>query len=396
MEKHNKKIIGFNIVEVIIIIIISGVTSSIATGIIASSNNSTSAGIAYSDLIKDKNVRNFLDVYSDVLDDYYEDVDKDKVIDSAIKGMMNYLDDKYTTYLDDNQSDSLNNSLAGTYKGIGVYVKEGGTIEEVFENSPAEKAGLRVGDQIVEVNNQDVTQMKLSDMTGLIKGSDSSVELKIKRDSNTFNVNVEVKIIEKPAIDYEVKTKDDKKYGYLVIGSFTSTVSDQVQKAVKKMESENIEALIIDLRYNGGGYLSAASDIASMFLEKDKLIYSLEGKVDRDTYEDKTDEKRNYKVVVLVNEGTASASEILAAALKDSYGATIVGKKTYGKGKVQQTKTLNDGTMVKYTTAKWFRPNGECVDEVGITPDYEVELEKNEQDEIVDTQLDKAIEVIFN
>ena len=189
--------------------------------------------------------------------------------------------------------------------------------------------------------------------------------------------------------------KNGQNIGYMYIETFSTTVANQVEKALKRIDNDKISKLIIDLRNNGGGYLSAASDIASMFLEKGKKIYSLEDKDSIKDYNDETDEKKNLKVVLLVNDGTASASEILTAALKDSYGAEVVGTTTFGKGKVQQTKSLSDGTMVKYTTARWLRPNGECIDNIGIKPDYEVDLIKNENDEIIDTQLEKAIEVVL-
>ena len=205
---------------------------------------------------------------------------------------------------------------------------------------------------------------------------------------------MEVKNINKPALSYSVEEFNNKKLGYIQIQTFSQTLAEQVKQTLNKIEKDNISGLIIDLRGNGGGYLNAATDTASLFLEKGKVIYSLENKNSLDTTKDETDEKRSYPIVVLVNEGTASASEILAGALKDSYGATIVGKKSYGKGKVQQVKNLKDGSTVKYTTARWLRPNGECVDGVGIIPDYEIEIEIVDETTVVDTQLKKAIEVL--
>ena len=158
-------------------------------------------------------------------------------------------------------------------------------------------------------------------------------------------------------------------------------------------------SLIIDLRSNTGGYLSAAEDIASLFLEKGKIIYSLKTKNDELVVKDKTASKTNYKIIVLIDNNTASASEILAASLKESYGATIVGKTSFGKGKVQQTMRLKDGSMAKYTSAKWFTPNGSSIDGKGIIPDFDVDLlvEKDEGTKTVkvtDSQLNKAIELL--
>lgn len=395
MEKHTKKIVGFNLIEVIIIIVISGVTSSIATGVISMHNSRTSSGTTYAELLQDEGVKSFLDVYSGVVNGYYENVDKNKAIDSAINGMMNYLGDEYTTYLNGDATDSLTNSLAGSYVGIGVYIKDGAIIESTFEDSPAEKAGLQKGDKIVGINNEDVTNKSLEEVTKMIKDKKGFITLSIIRNNQKQDVKVEVKEIDKPAITTTTLEKNGQNIGYMYIETFSTTVANQVEKALKKIDNDKISKLIIDLRNNGGGYLSAASDIASMFLEKGKKIYSLEDKDSIKDYNDETDEKKNLKVVLLVNDGTASASEILTAALKDSYGAEVVGTTTFGKGKVQQTKSLSDGTMVKYTTARWLRPNGECIDNIGIKPDYEVDLIKNENDEIIDTQLEKAIEVVL-
>ena len=396
MERHSKKVIGFNIIEVIVIIIISGLTASIATGIITMSNSRTSSGTTYAELLQDEKIKNFLDVYADIVNGYYENVDKDKAIDSAIKGMTDYLGDKYTTYLNDSETNSLNNSLAGSYNGIGVSVNTDAIIQSVFDDSPAEKAGIKEGDKIIAINDEDVTQKEVTEITNMIKSKKGMIKLTLNRNNNNINIDVNVGEVNKPAILYDVKDKDNKKVGYVYVSAFTTTVYDQFKKAINKMESQNIQGLIVDLRSNGGGYLNAAADMSQLFIEKDKILYTLEGKDSIQTTRDETDEKRNYNIVVLVNEGTASASEIMTAALKDSYPHTkIVGVKTYGKGKVQQVKSLTDGTMVKYTTARWLRPNGDCIDNIGIVPDYVVDLIKDDKEEIEDTQLQKAMEVIF-
>ena len=396
MERHSRKVIGFNIVEVIIIVIISGLTAAIATGIITMSNSRTSSGITYAELLKDEKVKNFLDVYADIVSGYYENVDKDKALDSAINGMMNYLGDKYTTYLNDSETDSLNNSLAGSYNGIGVSVDPAAVIVSVFDDSPAQKAGIKAGDKIIAINDEDMTQKEVSEITNIIKSYTGKIKLTVNRDNSNISFDVSVGQVNKPAVLSEIKEKDNKRVGYIYVSAFTTTVFDQFKKSLSKLEAQGFNGLIIDLRSNGGGYLSSAEEISSIFIEKDKVLYSLEGKDSIQTIKDQTSESKNYNIVVLVDEKTASASEIMAAALKDSYPKTkIVGVKTYGKGKVQQVKNLTDGTMVKYTTARWLRPNGECIDNIGIVPDYVVDLIKDENGEIEDTQLEKAMEVIF-
>ena len=179
MERHSRKVIGFNIVEVIIIVIISGLTAAIATGIITMSNSRTSSGITYAELLKDEKVKNFLDVYADIVSGYYENVDKDKALDSAINGMMNYLGDKYTTYLNGSETDSLNNSLAGSYNGIGVSVDPAAVIVSVFDDSPAQKAGIKAGDKIIAINDEDMTQKEVSEITNIIKSYTGKIRLTV-------------------------------------------------------------------------------------------------------------------------------------------------------------------------------------------------------------------------
>ena len=215
---------------------------------------------------------------------------------------------------------------------------------------------------------------------------------------NDQSIDFSVKIADIYTVDVNYKTYENN-IGYLDIDIFSKTVGEQTKKALTSLENSGMQKLIIDLRDNTGGYLESAEDIANMFLEKGELIYSLENKSASADYYDETDEYKDYPIVIILNEKSASASEILAAALKDSYGATLVGTKSYGKGKVQQTYTLNDGSMAKYTSAKWLRPNGECIDGIGLKPDYEVvqTVTQDENGNIIqeeDTQLLKAIEII--
>ena len=241
--------------------------------------------------------------------------------------------------------------------------------------------------------------MSSDNIAKLIKESpNKKAKLTILRGEETLEVEVEVQSLATPVVDYKILEGNNKKVGYLLISSFSDTLTSQVENALNDLESSGIESLILDLRNNGGGLLTAAKDTASLFLEKGKAIYGLEGNSKASKtkfYYDETETHRTYPVIVLVNGATASASEILTAALKDSYGATTVGTTTYGKGKVQQTKKLSDGSLVKYTTSRWLTPNNECIDEYGISPDYGVEIEYQYDDEeniigYTDTQLAKA------
>ena len=391
----DKKIKGFGLLETIIIILITSMVSSIATGIILYNSYKDNAGITYDEIAEDEALKEFLDVYSSLSSEYYETVDKKALLQSAIDAMTNYLGDKYTTYLSEEERLLLEEQLKGEYTGIGVLIEKN-VIKQVFDDSPAKLKGVEVGDIIIKVNGEDVTDKEATYITSAIKKHNDKATITFLRNQEEFDLTIEFSELDVPAIKYEVLQGS---IGYIYINSFSNTLAKQVKQALKKLDEEDIKSLIIDVRDNSGGYLSAAYDLASLFIEKGKIIYSLADSKNKVSYEDKTQEHQTYPIVVLVNENSASASEILAAALKESYNAILVGKTTYGKGKVQQTKQLSDGSMVKYTSAKWYTPSDVCIDGIGITPDYSIDLEiKYDENgnikDIKDTQLLKAQELL--
>lgn len=383
---------GFNLISVIIIICITSVVSAVTAGIIVTNNYN----LSYSDISNDKELSDFLKAYSNIVNNYYEDIDKDKMLDSALNAMLNYLGDNYTTYLTDEQRKALEESLQGTYKGIGVEINKERVITKVTKNGPAEMAGLQAGDRFMSIDGT-----KLNDTDGnavgvLIRGTDKeAVDIIVNRNGEELSFNVKIGTIEEPAITYEMK---ENNIGYIQISKFSRPLTSQMENALKELESSGMKKLIIDLRNNTGGYLDSAETTANLFLKKGKLIYSLEDKKSKEDYYDQTDTYRDYPVVVLINSNSASSAEILAAALKDSYGAVLVGQTSYGKGKVQQTYDMEDGSMAKFTSAKWLRPTGDCIDKKGIKPDFEVaqttQTDENGEELIIDTQLVKALEVI--
>lgn len=387
---------GFNLVSVIIIICISSIVSGITTGIIATNSYKSSTGLSYNDILNDQELNDFLEVYSSILSNYYEDVNKEEMLDTAVDAMLNYLGDTYTSYLNSDEREALEERLKGTYEGIGIRILNT-TIDSIVADSPAEEAGLQAGDVIVSVNGNNVTDKSGDEISILIKNSDNNtVNLVINRNGTelSFDLKIASDLIS-PAINYKMI---DNTIGYLQIELFSKTLSIQVEKAISDLKNQGMAKLIIDLRDNTGGYLESAEATANIFLEKGKLIYSLEDKEKTTDYYDESEESTNFPIVILLNSTSASASEILAAALKDSYGAVFVGEKSYGKGKVQQTYQLSDGSMAKLTSAKWLRPNGQCIDGIGLIPDYESSLIINTNEtgeaEIIDNQLNKAIEVI--
>ena len=384
----------FGLAEIFVVVFSTVILSSFITGLIMYKTYNFESN--YSQMNTDKDLQGFIDIYSTVIDKYYTDINKKEMLESAISGMINYLDDKYSTYLTAEEAAALEKQLQGEYKGIGVQLVEGNIIYAVFENSPAAKAGLKVEDVIIKVDGKSVTKLTPSEVATLIKGiTKEKFAITVLRNKKEIDFELSTTKLNIPAIDTQIIEKNGKKIGYIYISTFSSTVGEQVTDAVNKFAKEKIDSLIVDVRYNSGGFLSAAEEIANIFLDKGKIIYYLKDKDGTKVYKDKTKANQKYNIVVLINGTSASASEILAGALKDSYGAVIVGTTSYGKGKVQQTQNLSDGSMIKYTTAQWLRPNKECIDGIGIEPDYKVELKVNDKTgEVTDTQLEKAKDLL--
>lgn len=382
-NKFNKA--KFDLWEVICISLFSSLVMSFCTGYLVYNGNSCSYGVNGDEYLAELNK-----AYNEIKSSYYSSVDLGALVDAGISGMFGYLGDPYTTYLDKGQTESLTNSLSGKYTGIGigVSVSDDGvvTINKVYENTPAEGAGLMVGDVIVNVNGTEICNDFTTDISSIIKNS-VDVNLIVYRDGNSLEFNLKSDSLYIPSVSSDIYDG----VGYIAISKFNESVFEQFEYHLNKLENSGINGLIIDLRGNTGGYLSSASNIAELFLEKGKVIYSLNEQSVTSVTKDDTDESRDYKVYILVNSSTASASEILAAALRDSYGAVLVGSTTYGKGKVQKTNMLSDGTMYKYTSAKWLTPGGVCIDEVGLEPDISVDVSNDVDEDVV---FNRALEEI--
>lgn len=395
-NKNSSKV--FNLGWILAIVVATSIISALTTGVIIYNNNKIGNKLSYSDLSKDEKLNQFLEVYANITSDYYQDVNKEELLEKAITAMMNYLGDDYTSYLNNDNTNDLMTQLAGKYNGIGVAISnEDKSITKVYDDTPASKAGIQAGDIIVGVNEVDTSNISAAEVVNMIKSNKDYFTLKLKRGEEIISVSVKNENIISPNIEYNVI--ENTKIGYMSIDAFSSTLDIQMQKALNKLESDGITSLIIDLRNNTGGYLDMASKVTSMFIKKGEKIYSLNEKNQVNHYFDETEEHREYPIVILTNNNTASASEIMAAALKESYGADLVGETTFGKGKVQQTMKLDDGSMVKYTSAYWLTPNGTCIDEIGITPNYlvsneEILDEEGRVTEIIDRQLEKAINIL--
>lgn len=348
-----------------------------------------------------KELSKFMEVYKIITENYNGNVDKDELIEEAINGMLSSVGDEYTGYFDSETTDEFNELVTGVYEGIGCTItsfENKVKVVEVFENGPAFKAGLQAGDLITFVDNQDVSKMTLDEVSGYIKNKkEASVDVIVLRENKELNLKITRGKVDTPVVTSKTFELNGKKIGYLGISMFSSTSATQFSEKLKKLEENGIDSLIIDVRGNNGGYLSNVTTILNSLLPKGKVIYQMEKNDVKEKTFDKTDESREYPIVVLTNGYSASASEILAAAIKESYGGYVVGTTTYGKGTVQQTKVLSDGTMIKFTVENWLTPDGNWINDVGIKPTHEIKMSEsyydNPKDEN-DLQLQKALELV--
>lgn len=335
-----------------------------------------------------------LENFRSVIDEYYKgDIDEEKLLDSTIKGYVDGLGDKYTTYMPKEEWDEFQESALGNFVGIGIYMTENSDelIEVVspMEDSPAKKAGIIAGDIIVEVNGESVIGQSTDIVSSKIKGEEgTNVSIKIKRNDEylTFDlVRENIKI-------YHVYSEIlDNNVGYISLITFDTGCADEFYKKLTELKDKGITKLVIDLRNNTGGIVNESLNIAEMFINKgNKLLITEDNKNNKVTTYAKSDAIVDMDVVVLCNKYTASASEILIGALRDNNIAKTVGTQTYGKGVIQQIFKLKDGGALKITTEEYYTPNETKINKVGITPDVEVELKDGEED----TQLNKAIEIL--
>lgn len=366
----------YNAKEVIIVMIFSiGIGFLMCFGII-----SIFTGKNYFKVTRD--LDKVIDTYYAIVDNYYGELDKNSIIDGAVEGMISSVGDTFTTYTTTDDTETFNETINGSYEGIGCSVatyNDGKiVVVEVFEDSPAYISGLKVGDIIIKIDDNSLEGKNGTDVSNYVKNSGKDkVVLTITRDSEEKEITINLSKVDIPYVHGEIIEKEGKKIGYIKISLFANNSYKQFKNKLEKLEKENIDGLIIDVRDNSGGYLTSVTDICNLFLEKGKVIYQLQDESGTVKKKDTTKEKRTYDIAVLINRSSASASEILASAIKESYKGLVVGESSYGKGTVQQTKKLLDGSMIKYTTQKWLTPNGNFINEIGVTPTNEVILSED-------------------
>ncbi|WP_022775439.1 S41 family peptidase [Butyrivibrio sp. AE2015] len=331
---------------------------------------------------------------------YKTDVSSEAKANGLYKGLMDSLDDPYSVYYTEEELTELMNDTAGIYYGIGAYVSMDQTtslprISGVIEGTPAEEAKLQTDDIIYEVDKQSTQGLELSEVVSLIKGEEgTTVHLTILRGSDLDEIEVDVMRAQVSVPTVTTKVMDDG-VGYLQITEFDEVTPDQFTEGMAELRANDIKGLIIDLRSNPGGSLTAVCDIARQLLPKGTIVYTVDRDGNREDYTCDGTHEIDIPVVVLVNKYSASASEILSGAIKDYGIGTLVGTTTYGKGIVQRIFDLKDGTAIKLTVSNYYTPNGNDIHGVGIDPDVEIEFDADAYaEDKTDNQLDKAVEVL--
>ncbi|WP_066065487.1 S41 family peptidase [Neobacillus soli] len=317
--------------------------------------------------------------YDLILDRYVEKVDQDKLVEGAIQGMLSVLKDPYSVYMDQETAQQFSQTLDSSFEGIGAEVgMVDGKIVIVspFKNSPAEKAGIKPNDQIIKVDGKSVEGLDLNKATLKIRGKKgTTVQLEIARKGLKDSLFIDVLRDKIPleTVHASIKEHDGKKIGYIEVTSFAKETAADFKKELKALENDHIKGLIIDVRGNPGGLLDSVDEILKEFVPKDKPFVQIQmrdGKKSR--YFSSITEKKDYPVLVLVNKGSASASEILAGSLQEAAGSQLVGETTFGKGTVQQALSMGDGSNIKLTLYKWLTPDGNWIHKKGIKPDIAI------------------------
>lgn len=352
---------------------------------------------------KDEYLSKFIENYNYIVDNYYGDLDKNKLIDSAISGMLDSIGDPYTTYIDEDASNNFNTTLEGSFQGIGVEVVNDSDnniiVYRVLEDSPASRAGIQSMDILKSLDGESLSNLATSEFVSKIRNSNaSSFDLVLLRNNEEVSVKVNRELVTIKSVQSEVFERDNKKIGYIYMSIFANNTYSQFKSELQSLEEKGIDSLIIDVRSNTGGHLTAVENILGLFLDSSHVIYQTEDKNGVVKTYSRGNVTKSYPIVILTNEASASASEILAAAMSEEYGAKLVGKHTYGKGTVQELKTLPDGEQYKFTTKKWLTPNGTWINDVGVPVDIEVDFNKDYYDNPIhdnDKQLQAAIEALL-
>lgn len=395
-QKEKKALVAKFIAFTIIIVIIASILSSEFTLYYYYKKNNIEKAEASENSEKNIDaIASTLKNFREAIDKYYiGEIDEQKMLDETIKGYINGLDDEYSEYMTEEEWNEFQANALGNYVGIGIYmsVDENGNVVVVspIKGTPAEQAGLQSGDVIVNVNDENVLGMSSDLVSSKIKGEEGSkVKITVLRESEYLDFEVERKAIKVYHVETEMLEND---IGYISLLTFDEGCAEELKAKYEEIKAKGAKKIILDLRNNTGGIVDETLEIADYILPKDsKVLITVDSDGNKETSVTKQDAIMNEELVVLVNEYSASASEILVGALKDHERAKIVGKNTYGKGVIQSVFLLTDGSALKLTINEYFTPNETKINKVGIKPDYEID-QNSETEE--DEQLNKAIELL--
>ncbi len=343
-----------------------------------------------------------INMLSNILDSYYyQDIDDETKVNALYKGMLESADDKYTEYYTAQEYSDLMVSLSGDYGGIGATLTQDQDTMQVsvvncYDNCPAANAGLEKGDIIISVDGYLATDEQLDDFVQRIRGEiGTTLEMVYSRDGVETTVTIERAEVIIPSVAYQMLENNT---GYIQVSQFSSGTQDEFEAALADLESQGMTSVIFDMRDNGGGMLDSVVAILDDLLPEGTVVYTEDKQGNRTDYTSDDKNKIDLPIVVLVNENTASAAEIFTGAIRDFDYGTVIGTTTFGKGIVQTTLPLSDGSAVKITTATYYTPSGECIHGTGITPDIELEYEAPAEGESydisTDNQIQKALEVL--
>ena len=387
MEKEKSL---FGIKELIGIVIITTLVSFFAGFSIKQSNN------IKTDLSNYEN--EIISNYKYILENSYKNVNGRDLVSAAIKGMIDCLEDPYADYINVSDVDNFNLIINGEYQGIGVQIgyneNKEPVITYVFPSSPADNSGLKINDILVSIEDIEVSNKTLDEIKDIVNGFDGEFKVSYKRDEKQYETILKREIVTVKSVVKNLYERENKKIGYIKLTNFAANSYEQFKETLESLESDDIESLIIDLRDNTGGQLRTVDNIVSLFIDEKNVIYQMKEKEKITKYYSHGNNNRKYPIVVLVNENSASASELMTGALKEVYNATVIGVNTYGKGTAQEVRTLENGEQYKFTTREWLTAKGNSIEKVGIEPNIKVEQDSkyfNEPTEENDVQLQSAI-----
>lgn len=345
-----------------------------------------------------KTLEPFLEIFSLVRTQYVEPVKTDSLVEGAIEGMLKSLGDPHTRYMNAVNFHNMQEDTKGYFGGLGIVVgikDDQLTVVSPIEKTPADRAGIKAGDQIKAIDKKSTKDMPLEQAVTLMRGHEGTpVTLEIYRPTNkedkSFTITRDKIVV--PSISAKLL---ENNIGYIRMSGFTETTGKDLRDALHKLDAEGAKALILDLRNNPGGLLKAAVDVGEQILKKGPIVHIKERSGQTHSiYSTGKSPYANWPLVVLVNEGSASASEIVSGAVQDTKRGLLVGEKTFGKGSVQTVYPLQDGSGVALTTAKYFTPSGRSIHKIGIEPDMKVKMEEVDKNVEKDNQLEKALDLI--